>query len=252
MSYDFYLFEPDRDDHGNITPYDRMLSQNPGLLKRLNPESGTATAQLEQIAARINAQITAKEQLGIYYEEAETDRDRAVVIPVSYDSKDQMLHLLVDVATRHNLGLAASNDFVWCYGDEDPKYFIETPWWKLNVAGPVGIEPSLDWLRTSMVNDRYLIVGSKTEDECYLQFMYAAEFAAHKTQALENATAEMPDWVTEPTPADALWRVEYRDGDRYHHYGMYINKTQQVCELAMQWFAQKPELKQHDWQKMEM
>lgn len=252
MSYDFYLFEPDRDDHGTITPYSRILSHNPELLKRLEPNSGTATAQLEQIADRINAQIVAKERLGVHYEEADTDRDRAVVIPVSYGSEDQMLHLLVDVATRHNLGLAASNDFVWCYGDEDPQYFIETPWWKFNVAGPAGIMPSLDWLQTSVVSDRFLIVGSKTQDECYLQFMYAPEFAANKEQTLKNATTEMPDWITEPTPADALWRVEYRDGDRHHHYGRYINDTQQVYELAAQWFAQVPEFKQYDWRKMDM
>lgn len=129
MSYDFYLFEPDRDAHGNIRRYSRFLSENPDLLTRFQVESGSATPKLEQLAAKINAKIEEKEKFGIYYEKADTSLDRAMVVPVRHGSQDKMLYLLFDAATRSNLGLA-TDDFLWCYGDEDGNYLVEARSWK--------------------------------------------------------------------------------------------------------------------------
>lgn len=251
MSYDFYLFEPDRDAHGNIRRYSRFLSENPDLLTRFQVESGSATPKLEQLAAKINAKIEEKEKFGIYYKKADTSLDRAMVVPVRHGSQDKMLYLLFDAATRSNLGLA-TDDFLWCYGDEDGNYLVETAWWKLEAGSRTGVGPSLEWLQTAVTRDRYMIISSKQDEQHYLQFMAADQFTRNKEQSLAQATQPMPDWVVEPTPADAMWRVEYREGDGDHHFGLYVNSTEQAHELATQWFDQAPEFKQHNWGKMKL
>lgn len=218
MTYDFYLFEPDRDDTGAIVPYSRRLSGNPTLVARFQRESAATSDALERAAEVIREKIS----------DVNTNYDRTVVVPVAYGKETHTEPWLREVAITHGLGLASDGDLVIYYGDEDPRFKIRTSWWSKPAASRSGILADLKWVELEAPNNQFFVLSSTGGGNNFIQCI--------------------TDYASDPTKEG--WDVEIREDDWDDNETLHVATAEEVVKLMHLWMDNDPALKQYPWKKM--
>lgn len=218
MTYDFYLFEPDRDDTGAIVHYSRRLSGNPTLVARFQRESAATTDAIEQATEVIREKIS----------DVNTNYDRTVVVPVAYGKETHIEPWLREVAIAHGLGLASDGDLVICYGDEDPRFKIEGPWLSKPAASRSGILADLKWIEQEAPNNQFLILWRVGDGESFVQ--------------------SRPDGAWDQS--EEGWDVEIHEDGWGHNDALRVPTAEEVAKIMRLWMDNDPALGEYPWEKL--
>ncbi|MDO5099179.1 MAG: hypothetical protein Q4D85_10535 [Corynebacterium sp.] len=236
MSYDFFLFAPERTDDGEVAVGPRDLAHNPVLLRRYFAETVNSTPELDAVAALITndiEQLTTQPHAALI-ESASVAGDRVICVPVTYSSQDAARGYLIQIALTHGLGLAdASDNFVLLYGDEDPRYHVQAAEWGVPALSRAALEYNFDYIVDNEAVNPYFILSDATNDENYIQ-----------------TCVEDIDEVSN-NHDEVSWRLEYRAGSADDHYGTFVTGGAKVAEMMRYWLDNAPEFAQLDWEKME-
>ncbi len=214
MPYNLYIFEPDRDETGQIQRYHRVLTENPDLLARINRDtSGANTPQiakkLEKVAAAIGGDVYA-------------NHDRMLRVPVSVEEIESKQAQLIDIAMQYQMALATRPDnFIFCYGDENPEYTLYSPYWYVPGLSYIGLQPGIEWVRTQTYNNQFLILRSSANDQDFCQWM-------------------LKDVATD------YWWFEFRDLEFKENFGVTCDGFNLV-KLIWQWHDRSPAFVEHEW-----
>lgn len=236
MSYDFFLFTPERTDSGEVAVGPRDLAHNLKLLRRYFAETVNSTPELDTVAALISNDIEqlAARREAILIESASVAGDRIICVPVTYSSRDAARSYLIQIALTHGLGLAdASDNFVLLYGDEDPRYHVHAAEWSIPALSRAALEYNFDYIVDNEAVNPYFILTDATDDETFIQ-----------------TCVEDIDEVSN-NHDEVSWRLEYRAGSADDHYGTFVTGGAKVAEMMRYWLDNAPEFAQLDWEKME-
>ncbi len=235
MSYDFILFEPDRDESGAPA----ILGDGAWMRLRLRRDAATITPTplLERLRDRINtdAPFLTREGIELADGAVRLRGDRCLQVSVTDHSVQDTVVWLAALAAEQDLGLAAATDQeVLLIGDEIRDFSTETAELDQPVVSPAQIPLILAEVQAAQEKSgdgdfaaAFLIVSDLSVAETYLQTTFR--------------------------PGDDTWQLEYRDGSVARHFQVQVDSRDRVTDAFARWIARDESLKKDlDWRHLDI